>query len=71
MSMSDRVTRRHSAGRVNGWAIGVSLLVGCLLVGLLLANVHLVQVAFESQPECVSHNKSGGNGVHRAAKSSC
>ena len=43
--------------------------------GLLLfagANAHLVYVAFQSQPDCVAHVKSGeAGGGFRAAKSAC
>jgi hypothetical protein len=43
--------------------------------GLLLfagANAHLVYVAFQSQPGCVEHLKSEGDGEgYRAAKSAC
>ncbi len=43
--------------------------------GLLLfagANVHLVYVAFKSQPECVAHVKdTGDSGGYRAANSAC
>jgi len=39
---------------------------------LLIANAHLVYVAFASQPECVAHLKQeGGAGTWRAAKSAC
>lgn len=43
--------------------------------GLLLfagANAHLVYVAFQSQPDCVQHLKTAGDGEgYRAAKSAC
>jgi hypothetical protein len=36
------------------------------------ANAHLVYVAFKSQPDCVAHVKSAGDGGgYSAAKSSC
>ena len=36
------------------------------------ANAHLVYVAVQSQPECVEHAKTTGEGgAYRAAKSSC
>lgn len=51
------------------------LLIGAavVIVGvLLLANAHLVYVAFSSQPDCVTHLKGGGEpGTFRAAKSAC
>lgn len=50
----------------------------CVMVlgGLLLffgANAHLVYVALDSQPDCVSHFKDAdaANGGFRAAKSAC
>ena len=46
------------------------LLLGVLLVAA--ANAHLVYVAVSSQPECVKHLKSvGEGGRYRAAKSAC
>ncbi|MEJ8570386.1 hypothetical protein V3328_02810 [Microbaculum marinum] len=36
------------------------------------ANIHLVYVAINSQPDCVPHLKDAGeNGRYRAAKSAC
>jgi len=50
-------------------AVGIGLL---LLAG---ANVHLVYVAIQSQPECVSHTRLGeavaGATTYGAARSSC
>ncbi|EAB6717901.1 hypothetical protein BZU93_24995 [Salmonella enterica subsp. enterica] len=50
-------------------------LVGAAAAILIGANVHLVTVALNSQPECVDHAKSadhGSNPTHfRAARSSC
>ena len=42
-------------------------------IGLAVANAHLVQVAFTSQPDCVPHLKlpGGTDGAYRAAKSAC
>lgn len=43
-----------------------------LVAVLLIANAHLVYVAFTSQPECVAHLKQEGDaGTWRAAKSAC
>ncbi len=53
------------------------LLVSCVVVSALavviLANVHLVYVAFVSRPDCVEHLKDPGRepGTYRAANSSC
>ncbi len=45
-------------------AAGIGALVG--------ANVHLVWVAIQSQPECVAHLRlPDGGTVYRAAKSAC
>ena len=51
-----------------GWLVGTGI-----VAGLLLANAHLVYVAFTSQPSCVSHLKvpDGSTDHFRAAKSSC
>lgn len=49
------------------------LLVLALLLIFTGANAHLLYVAFESQPGCVMHLKSAGEGTdaYRAAKSAC
>lgn len=48
----------------------LALAVGAIL--LIVANVHLVQVAVTSQPDCVPHLKSAdGEGAYRAARSAC
>jgi len=57
------------------WKLMSAALVVVGVSGLLLANAHLVYVAFASQPECVEHLKSAG-GVEarqkfRAARSAC
>ena len=53
----------------------VGLLVAGGVLALLLANAHLVYVAFSSQPDCVAHVRDGEGerpaGAYRAAKSSC
>ena len=51
-----------------GWIVGLSI-----VAVLLLANAHLVYVAFTSQPACVTHLKApDGTPDHfRAAKSGC
>ncbi|MEC5290958.1 hypothetical protein VSX64_10400 [Aurantimonas sp. C2-6-R+9] len=53
------------------WLIGLVVSAGVLL--LVGVNVHLVYVAFASQPECVSHLKENGSDSrrYRAAKSAC
>ncbi len=48
----------------------VVFMLGILLV--VAANAHLVYVAVSSQPDCVEHLKSvGEGGRYRAAKSAC
>lgn len=48
------------------------LLVPSLLLIFAGANAHLIYVAFQSQPDCVGHLKSVGEGTaYRAAKSAC
>ena len=52
-------------------AIGAAVVATLIVI---LANVHLVYVSMQSQPECVAHLKPGtgsGNGVYSAARSSC
>ena len=56
------------------WRLPLGWLVGTGIVAvLLLANAHLVYVAFTSQPSCVSHLKipDGSTDHFRAAKSGC
>ncbi len=52
-------------------AIGAAVVATLLVV---LANVHLVYVSLQSQPECVAHLKpgtGGADGAYSAARSSC
>ncbi|WIY52372.1 hypothetical protein O9Z70_13010 [Devosia sp. YIM 151766] len=51
-----------------GWLIGF-----VIVAVLLIANAHLVYVAFTSQPDCVTHLKlpDGSTDHFRAAKSGC
>ncbi len=48
-------------------------LAGAAVLGLLLANAHLIYVAVVSQPDCVPHLKEAGpvEGGYRAAGSAC
>jgi len=54
-----------------------AIVLGALAVALLavaLANVHLVYVSLQSQPDCVAHLKpgvGGESGAYSAARSSC
>ncbi|GAB1583822.1 hypothetical protein PPNSA23_37650 [Phyllobacterium phragmitis] len=51
----------------------ISLAVASGLAVVILANVHLVYIAVQSQPDCIGHQKlkSLEPGAYRAAKSSC
>jgi hypothetical protein len=54
----------------NRLAIALIVLLGVGVV--VMANIHLVYVAFASQPECVVHLKDPGpSGTYAAAKSAC
>ena len=60
--------------RVFNWKS--TLWIGSIVCGLALfvmANVHFIYVAFDSQPECVSHQKrmDGNKSNFSAAKPSC
>ena len=50
------------------WMVGLGI-----VAVLLVANAHLVYVAFTSQPDCISHLKvPDGSDTHfRAARSGC
>ena len=52
-----------------GWLAWLLVPAGLLLFAG--ANARLVYVAVQSQPECVEHAKTTGEGSYRAAKSSC
>lgn len=53
--------------------VWMAVTAGLLLV--LMANVHMVYVAFSSQPDCIDHVKRGASvaeaGTFSAASSSC
>ncbi|PSH61981.1 hypothetical protein CU102_26190 [Phyllobacterium brassicacearum] len=51
----------------------VALVVASAAAVVVLANAHLVYVAFLSQPDCVGHMKDASHqpGTYRAANSSC
>lgn len=64
-----------TAGRFNpthGARIFVWVLISASLLLFASANVHLVYVAFKSQPDCVPHvSEAKEGGKFRAAKSAC
>jgi len=48
--------------------------VALALMAVVLANIHLVNVAMRSQPDCIAHVKpgtDGESGVYSAAQSAC
>jgi hypothetical protein len=63
------------AGQKPRWKprIVVSVMVAAGVLLFVIANVHLVHVAFTSQPDCVPHLKTAGDtsGSYRAARSAC
>lgn len=64
--MNDRPTPRIN------WRIVSALIVGAIAAVLVAANAHLVWVALKSQPDCVDHARSPGEGGGlRAARSAC
>lgn len=55
-----------------GARILVWVLISAALLLLAAANIHLVYIAFDSQPDCVPHlTETGEDGKFRAAKSAC
>lgn len=63
--MNSRAYSRSPAGWLP-WLVVPGLLI---FAG---ANAHLIYVAFQSEPDCVVHLKSAGEGTaYRAAKSAC
>ncbi len=62
--MTEKLSRRKV------WLVWVLVAAGMMLVAG--ANAHLVYVAVQSQPDCVEHAKTTGDGQgYRAAKSAC
>ena len=63
-----------SASKSLDWKLPSVLLVAAGLGILIAANAHLVYVAFQSQPDCVPHARTAGQGEGaplRAARSAC
>jgi hypothetical protein len=75
MSASERDGRACGARPPRRKALLAGLIVAAGVLLVMLANAHLVYVAVSSQPECVTHEKSGGRpsgtGAFSAAKSAC
>jgi hypothetical protein len=63
------MTGRERARLRGGWLPWLLVPAGLLFAA---ANAHLVYVAFHSQPDCVAHVKSAGEGGgYQAAQSAC
>lgn len=61
----------HPRRKLN-WTLLSALIVGVVVAVLIGANAHLVWVALKSQPDCVAHARSPGEGeTFRAARSAC
>lgn len=57
--------------RIN-WRLLSWLIAGGTVAVFVAANAHLIYVAFRSQPDCVPHVESAGDGgMLRAARSAC
>jgi hypothetical protein len=64
------MTRRAGGGPKIAWLAWV--LVPAILLLVVGANAHLVYVAVQSQPGCVEHPQTAGEGpFYRAAKPAC
>lgn len=63
------MTVRDKPIRGRSWLAWVLVPAGALLFAG--ANAHLVYVAFQSQPDCVTHLKVADGSGYRAAKSAC
>ena len=60
-----------SATRRN-WPLISAVIAGVVVAVIVAANAHLVWVAFKSQPDCVAHSRTAGDGGDfRAARSAC
>jgi len=67
----EKARMRRERQRSSKWVIVSGIVAAAAL--LVLANAHLVYVAFTSQPECVEHPRGAGetSGSLRAAKPAC
>lgn len=67
------MTSAGPAGRRPGWRLIAGFIAGAVVLLLVVANAHLVYVAVASQPDCVAHIKTPGQGGagFRAARSAC
>jgi hypothetical protein len=74
MTVPSRAGANASNGSRLDWKLLSTLLAAAGLGILIAANAHLVYVAFQSQPDCVPHVKTAGQGEDapfRAARSAC
>lgn len=62
----------HAGNSRLNWRLLSVLIAGAILALFVAANAHLVYVAVKSQPDCVPHVKTSGDGDRfRAARSAC
>ena len=58
--------------RRRNWPLISAMIAGVVVAVIVAANAHLVWVALKSQPDCVAHSRSAGEGGdYRAARSAC
>jgi len=58
--------------RRRNWPLISAVIAGAVVAVIVAANAHLVWVALDSQPDCVAHSRSAGEGGdYRAARSAC
>ena len=58
--------------RRRNWPLISAVIAGVVVAVIVAANAHLVWVAFDSQPDCVAHTQTAGEGgSFRAARSAC
>lgn len=66
--MTYALNSRRRVGGSRFWAVAAAVLVAAIFI---VANIHLVLVSFQSQPDCVLHTGSEGVATYRAATSAC
>lgn len=68
--MTKRLQGTQVKARGGRWLVWLLVPAGLLIFAG--ANAHLIYVAFQSEPDCVVHNKVPGEaGRYSAAKSAC
>ena len=75
MKISDRNAATVGQRLNLNWRLTAYATVVAVAAVFILANAHLIYVAFESQPDCVPHLKASGGQAsglqYSAAKSAC